>query len=146
VPEDHEQLGAIVENSGRLLPEKNAVGLDPNNAAGVSSALFGAGVTDEQIRRLLQGPALAPAHVWPRAQAQRGHAHACRPGADGWVRRQCQGRGRGNGGKMITKQVSGRAKIDPLIALLQAVILMSWNPEGAHEPRRFSSQIPIMVV
>jgi phage terminase large subunit-like protein len=29
---------------------------------------------------------------------------------------------------MVTKQVSGRAKIDPLIALFQAAILMSWNP------------------
>jgi phage terminase large subunit-like protein len=31
---------------------------------------------------------------------------------------------------MITKQISGRAKIDPLIALLEAAILMSWNPAG----------------
>jgi len=29
---------------------------------------------------------------------------------------------------MITKQVSGRAKIDPVIAMGEAAILMSWNP------------------
>ena len=32
---------------------------------------------------------------------------------------------------MLTQQISGRAKIDPLIALLEAAILMSWNPTAA---------------
>jgi phage terminase large subunit-like protein len=31
---------------------------------------------------------------------------------------------------IVTKQISGRAKIDPFIALMQAAILMSWNPEA----------------
>jgi hypothetical protein len=44
-----------------LLPEKNAIGIDPNNAAAVIEALIAAKVPDEMIRRLLQGPALAPA-------------------------------------------------------------------------------------
>ena len=36
---------------------------------------------------------------------------------------------KGNG-NMATKQAAGRAKIDPVIAMLCAAILMSWNPEA----------------
>ena len=36
---------------------------------------------------------------------------------------------------MITKQKSGRGKIDPLIATGEAAILMSWNPEAKVEKK-----------
>ncbi|BAL77043.1 terminase TerL endonuclease subunit [Bradyrhizobium cosmicum] len=119
---------ATVVASG-LLPEKNAVGIDPNRAAALFEALFGAGVTDDMIRRLLQGPALAPAvYGLDIKLADATYFHADQALMT-WVGGNAKVEQRGNA-DMITKQVAGRAKIDPLIALLQATILMSWNPSA----------------
>lgn len=112
-----------------LLPEKNAIGIDPNRAAALFEALFGAGVTDDMIRRLLQGPALAPAvYGLDIKLADATYFHADQALMT-WVVGNAKIEQRGNA-DMITKQVAGRAKIDPLIALLQAAILMSWNPSA----------------
>ena len=46
-----------------------------------------------------------------------------------WVVSNAKVEVKGNG-NMVTKQVSGRAKIDPLIATFCAAILMSWNPDA----------------
>src|SRR5690606_26022405 len=51
---------ARVLASGKL-PEKDGVGLDPNNVAALIEELNARGMTDKMLRRLLQGPALAPA-------------------------------------------------------------------------------------
>ena len=125
---DLASIAARVVASG-LLPSKNAVGIDPNRAAALFEALFAAGVTDEMIRRLLQGPALAPAVYGldiKLADATFFHADQA---LMTWVVGNARVEQRGNA-DMITKEVAGRAKIDPLIALLQAAILMSWNPQA----------------
>ena len=112
-----------------LLPEKNAVGIDPNQAAAVIEALIGVGVTDQMIRRLLQGPALAPAVFGLEIKlADATYFHADQALMT-WVVGNAKIEQRGNA-VMVTKQVSGRAKIDPLIALFEAAILMSWNPRA----------------
>lgn len=124
-------LFAEVHASGKL-PEKNAVGLDPNNVAAMIEELTARGMTDEMLRRLLQGPALSPA--WWGLEMKLADGTLSHPGLAlmDWVVGNAKVEPRGNG-IMITKQVSGRAKIDPLIAAGCAAILMSWNPEARRE-------------
>lgn len=125
---DLASMVATVVASG-LLPDKNAVGIDPNRAAALFEALFGAGITEDMLRRLLQGPALAPAvYGLDIKLADATYFHADQALMT-WVVGNAKVEQRGNA-DMITKQVAGRAKIDPLIALLQATILMSWNPSA----------------
>lgn len=127
----HADLASMVARvvASGLLPEKNALGIDPNRAAALFEALFGAGVTDDMIRRLLQGPALAPAvYGLDIKLADATYFHADQAMMT-WVVGNAKVEQRGNA-DMITKQVAGRAKIDPMIALLQAAILMSWNPSA----------------
>jgi phage terminase large subunit-like protein len=129
VPQDVASLAAIVATvlASGLLPEKNAIGIDPNNAAAVIEALIFAKVPDEMIRRLLQGPALAPALYGLERKLSDGTLQHAGQLLMAWVMGNAKTEQRGNQ-LMVTKQVSGRAKIDPLIALFQAAILMSWNP------------------
>lgn len=130
-PEMVEQFGetfAKVLASG-LLPEKNAVGLDPNNVAALIEKLIAKGMTEDMLRRLLQGPALAPAWWGLEFKLSDGTLSHSGLALMNWVVGNAKTESRGNA-IMITKQVSGRAKIDPLIATGEAAILMSWNPEA----------------
>ncbi|MGK7056921.1 terminase large subunit domain-containing protein [Bradyrhizobium sp. 1050_B9_N1_2] len=133
-----------VVESGQL-PDENAVGIDPNRAAALFESLFGAGVTDEQIRRLLQGPALAPAVYGIDIKLADGTFWHADQALMSWCVGNARVEQRGNA-DMITKQVAGRAKIDPLIALLQASILMSWNPESSRQNLDAFLAKPVMVV
>lgn len=127
-----------------LLPEKDAIGLDPNNVATIIEEIAGRGIPDEMLRRLRQGPALSPA-LWglERKLSDDTLRHS---GTDmmSWVVGNAKVEVKGNG-NMITKQVSGRAKIDPLIATLCAAILMSWNPEASGGPSVYETRGLLMV-
>ncbi|WP_441280099.1 terminase large subunit domain-containing protein [Bradyrhizobium sp. 63_E2_N1_3] len=143
----HADLGKYakqVVDSG-LLPDENAVGIDPNRAAALFESLFAAGVTDEQIRRLLQGPALAPAVYGIDIKLADGTFWHADQALMSWCVGNARVEQRGNA-DMITKQVAGRAKIDPLVALLQAAILMSWNPESSRQNLDDFLANPVMVV
>lgn len=114
--------------SGKL-PEKDAVGLDPNNVAALIEELTARGMTDKMLRRLLQGAALAPA--WWGLEMKLSDGTVAHAGFDlmSWCAGNAKVERRANA-IMITKQVSGTAKIDPIIATGEATILMSWNPEA----------------
>lgn len=122
------EIAAKVRDAG-LLPEKNAVGFDPNNIAAFVDALALRQIDGAMLHRLRQGPALSPA-LW-------GLEHKLSDDTlthDGsalmaWSVGNVKIEVKGNG-NMATKQAAGRAKIDPVIAMLCAAILMSWNPEA----------------
>lgn len=117
---------AKVKDAG-LLPEKKAVGFDPNSVAAMIEALAGIGIFGEMLVRLLQGPALSPAIWGLEHKLSDGTLSHCGSDLMDWVVGNAKVEMRANG-NMITKQVAGRAKIDPLHAAFCAAIPMSWNP------------------
>lgn len=130
VPADIVKLADIVERllDAGLLPKKNAVGFDPNNIGTIVEELAARGVSDEMLRRLNQGPALSPALWGLERKLSDDTASHSGLALMSWVVSNAKVEVKGNG-NMITKQVAGRAKIDPLIATFCAAILMSWNPQ-----------------
>lgn len=129
VPEDVARMADFVQQvlDAGLLPDKNAVGFDPNNIGAIVESLAARGITEPMFRRLAQGPALAPALWGLERKLSDGTVTHSGLGLMNWVMGNAKVEMRGNSA-MITKQVSGRAKIDPLIATFCAAILMSWNP------------------
>ena len=121
-----------------LLPEKDAVGFDPNNIAAFVDALASQGIEGPMLRRLLQGAALSPA-LWglehKLSDDTLSHAGL---GLMAWCVGNVKIEIKANG-NLATKQAAGRAKIDPFIAMLCAAILMSWNPT-ANGPSVYSGR------
>lgn len=132
VPEDVIELANVVKKvkDAGLLPEKNAVGFDPNNIGAIVEELAAREITDQMLRRLLQGPALSPA-IWglERKLSDDTLSHSGLALMD-WCVGNVKVEVKGNG-NLVTKQAAGRAKIDPFVAMLCAAILMSWNPAPA---------------
>ncbi|ADU12026.1 terminase TerL endonuclease subunit [Asticcacaulis excentricus] len=131
VPNDVELLVDIVVQvyEAGLLPKEKGIGIDPNNIAAIIEELLRRGIPDELIFRLRQGVALAPALFGLERKLSDGTLIHSGLTLMNW----CVGNAKviitGNS-PMITKQISGRAKIDPLVASFCATILLSWNPEA----------------
>lgn len=124
-----DQIAAVVELllTAGLLPEKDAVGFDPNNIAAFVDALAARGIEGAMLRRLLQGAALSPA-LWGLEHKLSDDSISHSGSAlMNWCVGNVRVEVKGNG-NMATKQAAGRAKIDPFVAMLCAAILMSWNP------------------
>lgn len=115
-------------NAAGLLPAKNAVGFDPNNVGAIVEELAAVGIEGEMLRRLMQGPALSPALWGLEFKLTNKTVSHSGLALMSWVIGNVKVEVKGNG-NMVTKQISGRAKIDPFVATLCAAILMSWNPE-----------------
>lgn len=124
-----------------LLPEKDAVGFDPNNIAAFVDALASRGIEGPRLRRLLQGPALSPA-LWGLEHKLSNNSLSHSGFAlMNWVVGNVRVEVKGNG-NMATKQAAGRAKIDPFVAMLCAAILMSWNPAAVGGPSFWQTLAP----
>lgn len=121
----------------KLLPEKMAIGVDAAGIGDIVDELTAPGreITMDQIIAVSQGWKLNGAiKTTERKLAGREMVH-CGSRLMNW----CVGNARvvpqGNA-VSITKQASGNAKIDPLMATLDAVTLMALNPV-AHKPRAY---------
>ncbi|WP_246680751.1 terminase TerL endonuclease subunit [Mesorhizobium sp. B3-1-9] len=137
------EIAAQVRDAG-LLPEKNAVGFDPNNIAAFVDALALKKIEGLMLHRLRQGPALSPA-LWG-LEHKLSDDTISHDGSDmmAWSVGNVKIEVKGNG-NMATKQAAGRTKIDPVIAMLCAAILMSWNPEAHGGPSVYEERGILMV-
>lgn len=118
-------LAAQVEQAGLL----DKVGLDPAGVGAILDALEAAGIPRDKIEGISQGWRLGGAiKTTERKLAEGGLVHGGQP-MMAWCCGNARVEPRGNA-ILITKQASGSAKIDPLMALFNAVSLIALNPEA----------------
>lgn len=131
VGEDSAEFGQIcqeIEQSGLLFQ----IGLDANAVGGIMDAIIEGGVPAEKIVSVNQGFRLGGAiNTTERKLLEGVLIHAGRPFM-AWQVGNAKTVRRGNA-IVVTKQVSGSAKIDALIALFNAVALMSLNPPAQND-------------
>lgn len=113
-----------------LMPEEDGIGMDPEGVGSIIDALIAAEFEIEDIRSISQGYKLNAAIKGAPVKLKNGSLKHC----DQQLMRWCVGNAkvetRGNA-VIVTKAKSGTAKIDPLMALFDAVMLMNWNPVAA---------------
>jgi phage terminase large subunit-like protein len=117
---------ATLEQSGKL----DKIGVDPAGLGAILDALLEAGVPEDKIVGISQGWKLSGAiKTAERKLAEGVLVHGGRP-LMAWCVGNAKVEPKGNA-IVITKQASGSAKIDPLMAMLNAVSLMALNPAPA---------------
>ncbi|MFJ7787719.1 terminase large subunit [Pseudomonas sp. NPDC096925] len=127
IGDDVEQLATIVARiyqAGVL----DKVGLDPAGIGAVLDALAEAGVPEEKVIGISQGWKLTGAIKTTERRLADGSLQHCGQPLMAWACGNAKGVPSANA-FLITKQASGTAKIDPLMATFNAVSLMALNPQ-----------------
>lgn len=129
---------AMVHEAGVL----DKLGLDPQGIGAILDALEMNGVPEEKIVGVTQGWKLtSPIKTAERKLAEGVLVHGGQP-LMAWCVSNAKIVASANA-VLITKQASGTGKIDPLMAMLNAVYLMALNPEATGDDGFYSN--PIMV-
>ena len=117
------EIVKTIDDTGLL----DRVGVDPAGIGAILDAIVESGVDQEKVVGVSQGWRLGGAiKTTERKLAEGGIIHANQPIMN-WCCGNARVEPRGNS-ILITKQASGTAKIDPLIALFCAISLMATNP------------------
>lgn len=134
--QDIAEIVAIVEQvkASGLLPEKGAIGLDPQGVGVLVDALADIGLEPGapsfQVVPVGQGFRLASA-VWSLERKLKfGMAAHNGSAMMDWCVGNAKAEQKGNA-VLITKQMAGKAKIDPLIAAFNATKLLETNPSSS---------------
>lgn len=124
-----------LENTGLL----DRIGVDPAGIGAIADAIVNRGIEFERIVGIPQGWKMQNAILTTERKLAAGQLiHGGTPLMN-YAVGNAKLEARGNA-VIITKQTAGRAKIDPLMALFDAVALMSLNPK----PRRKAYQMMIL--
>ena len=110
------------------------MGIDPSGIGGILDAMLQAGIPEDLIIGISQGWKLnGPIKTAERKLAEGVFVHSAQP-----LMAWCVGNAKivpsGNA-IIITKQASGTGKIDPLMAMFNAIELMSLDPKVAPKPK-----------
>jgi phage terminase large subunit-like protein len=130
-----EAVPELVEICARLrdagvLPDQDGIGMDPEGVGAIVDGLIARQFQIEDIRSISQGYKLNNAIKTAPVKLKNGSMVHCGQHLMEWCVGNARTEARGNA-VIVTKAQSGTAKIDPLMALFDAVQLMSWNPVAA---------------
>lgn len=130
IGDDVIELADIVErleDSGLL----TTIGVDPVGIGAIIEEIESRGVPNARIPGISQGWKLGGAIKTAERKLAEGALYHAEQPLMSWCVSNCRVEPRANS-ILITKQASGSAKIDPVMALFNAVSLMALNPPAAH--------------